>query len=149
MFNDEKKQTDLEPRISRSRRFFMSDELPPSNESSLNSQRWTTRPYLWRPPTDVYELEQSIVVRLEIAGMGEADFTITLQDRLLTVRGVRQDISERRAFHQMEIRYGEFACEIELPAPVVVEEAQAEYRSGFITIQLPKQLPRHIELTDY
>ena len=42
---------------------------------------------VWRPPTDVYELEETLVVRVEIAGMREEDFIIQLNGRILSIRG--------------------------------------------------------------
>jgi HSP20 family protein len=110
--------------------------------------RLAPRAHTWRPPTDVYEVESAVVVRVEIAGMRETDFAISIQERTLTIRGVRLDIPERRAYYQMEVMFGEFASEVELPFPVVVEQAQAEYRSGFLTIILPKMQPRQVPITD-
>lgn len=112
------------------------------------SNRWTVRPHAWRPPTDVYELDQTIVVRVEIAGMRENDFSISIQDRNLVIRGMRVDMPERRAYHQMEIRYGEFQSDIELPVPVIVDKAQAEYQGGFLTIIMPKLKAQNIQITD-
>ncbi len=108
--------------------------------------RIAMRPHVWRPPTDMYETEESIVVRIEIAGMREQDISIALEDRILTIRGIRPDTSERRAFHQMEIPYGEFSTEVELPAPVVSEGVEATYRDGFLHITLPKAHAQHIRV---
>lgn len=127
--------------------YEVSDILPDSI-GTMTAKRLTGRSYTWRPPTDVYETENTVIVRIEIAGMQETDFTISLRDRYLLIKGVRQDIPERRAYHLMEIRYGEFMSEVELPVPVVVEEVQAEYRSGFLTVVLPKPKPRQIRITD-
>ena len=44
----------------------------------------------WRPPTDVYETEEAIMVRMEIAGMNESDFVIELKGRLLLIRARAQ-----------------------------------------------------------
>jgi HSP20 family protein len=127
---------------------FESVDLYQAGAFPSQSNRWAVRPYAWRPPTDVYELDQTIMVRVEIAGMRESDFSILIQDRNLIIRGIRVDMPERRAYHQMEIRYGEFLTEVELPAPVVVEEAHAEYQSGFLTIVLPKLKARNIQIAD-
>jgi HSP20 family protein len=102
--------------------------------------------HVWRPPTDMYETEEAIVVRVEIAGMREQDISIALEDRILTIRGVRPDTSERLAFHQMEIPYGEFNTEVELPAPVLSEGVEATYRDGFLQITLPKAHAQHISV---
>ncbi|MCI0520765.1 MAG: Hsp20/alpha crystallin family protein [Chloroflexi bacterium] len=104
------------------------------------------RPHVWAPPTDVYETEDHLVVRIEIAGMEEDDFTIVVNGRSLLVRGVRLEAPERRAYHQMEIRFGEFISEVELPYNVVAEAAQAAYTHGILNIWLPKISPRTIPI---
>jgi HSP20 family protein len=108
--------------------------------------RIAMRPHVWRPPTDMYETEEAIVVRVEIAGMREQDFGVALEDRTLTIRGVRSDPTERRAFYQMEIPFGEFSTEVELPVPIVTEAVEAIYRDGFLQITLPKARPQHIQV---
>ncbi|HEX7975707.1 MAG TPA: Hsp20/alpha crystallin family protein [Anaerolineales bacterium] len=114
------------------------------------SPRWrvTVRTPVWRPPTDVYETDDRIVVRVEIAGMREADFSIELDDRFLLIRGVRPDIAERRAYHQMEIRFGEFSIEVELPAPVISGEVKASYENGFLHVTLPKARSQQVHVDD-
>jgi HSP20 family protein len=109
---------------------------------------FTLRSTAWRPPTDVFETGDRIVVRVEIAGMREEDFVIELNGRNLMVRGTRQDAPERRAFHQMEIRYGEFAIELELPVIIDAEQVQAVYSDGFLRIDLPKARPRQIPVAE-
>ena len=101
---------------------------------------------IWRPPTDVFETDEAIIVRSEIAGMAEAEFSIVLDVRYLVVRGVRADIAERRSYHQMEIMFGDFMVEVELPSPVDSEKTQAIYQNGFLRIALPKAQPRQIQI---
>lgn len=107
-----------------------------------------SRPHPWRPPTDMFETENAIVVRVEVAGMRETDFSLSLAENSLRIRGVRQDSNERRAYYQMEIPFGEFISEVELPAAVVVEEAEAVYRDGFLRILLPKARPQQIKISE-
>ena len=110
--------------------------------------------YSWSPPTDVYETETSFVVRVEVAGMRQSDFSINIEKNYLVISGVRADLpactcagtSERRAYHQMEIRFGEFSTAIELPSEVGVEKAEAEYEDGFLTVVLPKKKPADINI---
>ena len=95
--------------------------------------------HLWSPPTDFYETELAYVVRVEVAGMRSQDFTVTLENNFLIVRGTRTDTPERRAYQQMEIRFGEFSTAVALPGPVLDDEAVAEYEDGFLTVILPKR----------
>jgi HSP20 family protein len=113
-----------------------------------DTSRWRiiSRPHAWRPPTDVYETNDAIIIRVEVAGMRESDFTISLVERNLTIRGVRQDTSERRSYHQLEIAFGEFATEVELPYMVLSDKVEATYRNGFLHIMLPIAQPKHIKV---
>ena len=114
-----------------------------------NTHVWhIPRPPAWRPPTDVYETEDAFVVRVEVAGIREDDFSIHLDGRLLTVRGVRTDTTERRAYHQMEIRFGEFSIELEMPVAVAAEKVGAVYNNGFLLLTLPKTRPYQIPVED-
>lgn len=102
--------------------------------------------YAWSPPTDVYETDISFVIRVEVAGMREADFSINVEKNYIVISGVRVDAQERRAYHQMEIRFGEFSTGIEIPPGVDVNKADAEYEDGFLTIILPKLKPAGIKI---
>jgi len=117
-------------------------------DSSSEHWRLTMRAPHWRPPTDVFETEDAFIVRVEIAGMEEDGFSIELDGRFLLIRGIRPDQQERRAFHQMEIRFGEFNSEIEMPAPVKPDEVSADYQNGFLKVILPKAKPQKIEIQD-
>ena len=94
----------------------------------------------------MYETDDAIIVRVEIAGMRETDFSIALINRNLIVRGIRPDVNEKRAFYQMEIPFGEFSTEIELPFPITSNGVEALYRDGFLRIILPKAKPHQIKI---
>jgi HSP20 family protein len=88
------------------------------------------------------------VVRVEIAGMHENDFEITVEDKFLTVRGSRPDVPERRAYQQMEIRFGKFETAVGLPGPIDLEASHADYTEGFLTITLPKAKPSQVQVEE-
>jgi HSP20 family protein len=118
-------------------------KLPPliveSRREVLSAITWRVRANVWHPPTDVYETENSLVVKMEIAGMRDEDLEVAVQGSLLTISGSRSDSLERKAYHQMEIPFGRFSVEIELPVRVNTEHASAEYKDGFLTVQFPKE----------
>lgn len=140
-------EVSLKPLVNRPG-WYTTDELFQSQTGQLNSSRAGLRSHVWRPPTDMYETEDAVIVRVEIAGMRENEFTLVLQANVLVIRGSRTDLPERRGYHQMEIRFGDFSTEVELPVPVQVEQASAEYRNGFLTVRLPKSKPQQIQITD-
>lgn len=102
----------------------------------------------WRPPTDLIEMEDSFIVRVEIAGMRDGEFSVSLEDSILSISGVRNDTGERRSYHQMEIRFGEFSTEVELPNNVDIKKITAEYDDGFLRVVLPKAQPKQINVGD-
>jgi HSP20 family protein len=112
----------------------------------LHAVSWQVRSTIWSPPTDVYETEKAYIVRVEIAGMREEDFEVAIEDHTLHISGVRPDSSGRRAYHQMEIRFGKFTSSIGLPNPVNIEQSHAEYKDGFLTVTLPKEKNNHIKV---
>jgi HSP20 family protein len=103
---------------------------------------------IWSPPTDVYETENGYVVRVEIAGMREADFEITVEDGFLMISGSRPDVPERRAYQQMEIRFGKFETIVGIPGPVDLEASHADYSEGFLTVTLPKAKPSQVQIKE-
>ncbi len=117
-----------------------------SRREILHAVSWQVRSSMWSPPTDVYETEDTYVIRVEIAGMREDDFEISLENNTLLISGVRPDLTERRAYQQMEIRFGKFSTAFNLPDPVNMEQARAEYNDGFLTIILPKATSNQIKV---
>jgi HSP20 family protein len=103
---------------------------------------------IWSPPTDVYETENGYVVRVEIAGMREADFEITVEDGFLMISGSRPDVPERRAYQQMEIRFGKFETIVGIPGPVDLDASRADYSEGFLTVTLPKAKPNQVQIKE-
>lgn len=114
----------------------------------LHAVSWQVMTSVWSPPTDVYETESEYVVRVEVAGMRESDFEVVFEDGHLFVNGVRPDVLERRAYHQMEIRYGKFSTVISIPGPVDVEKSEAEYKNGFLVVVLPKIKSTNVKIEE-
>jgi HSP20 family protein len=86
----------------------------------------------------VYETEENHVIKIEVAGMRDEDFEVAVEENTLMISGYRTDLNERRAYHQMEIRFGKFEIAVGIPLTVDMERATAEYRDGFLMIMLPK-----------
>jgi len=102
--------------------------------------RWYVvgRRRVWRPPTDVYETDRRMVVKVEIAGMERDGFDISFADRRLVIAGRRRDPEGKLIYQNMEIRYGEFLTEVQINQPVDAEGIEAFYEVGFLLVMLPK-----------
>ena len=119
-----------------------------SRREILHAIRWQVRSSVWSPPTDIYETDDHVIVRVEIAGMRDEDFEVTIERHALFIAGIRPDFGGRRAYHQMEILSGRFEIEAEITVPVEVESSTAEYKDGFLTISLPKSKTQKIEVEE-
>lgn len=118
------------------------------NVAKLQDQRW-------RPPVEVYETEEALVVSAEIAGIDERTLNVVVEDGMLSIRGERHDDrgSERRTYRETGIAYGPFGVDIYVPFAVDTDQAEASYQSGFLRIQLPRAsaktiIPRRPALPD-
>jgi HSP20 family protein len=115
----------------------------------------------WQPRSDVYETENGLIVRVEVAGIQKESLNVSLSAdrRSLHVRGTRTEkhIDERpkTRYHQLEVYFGPFERSISLPEDVAVdsENLSATYRDGFLLVTLPKtkvaQISRTIPIEDH
>lgn len=94
----------------------------------------------WVPNTDIYETENSFIVRMEVAGVNREDIQVNVFERNLIVTGCRPDScgTGRRHFRQMEINYGIFERRLVVPRNVDTKHVKASCRNGFLIIELPK-----------
>ncbi len=94
----------------------------------------------WKPPVDIYETAQDIVVLVEVAGMRKKDIKVTMENDVLKISGVRPDLSPtaKTKLHQMEIDYGKFSRILKISIPIDTHKITAHYREGFLKITLPK-----------
>jgi len=117
------------------------------NRDSLSNMRWGLPPEAyWQPPTDVYETDDSAVVIIEIAGLQSGDYQVALTGRTLEVVGERRESAAKLAYQQMEIRYGKFRAQVQLPWALESTGQTAVYHDGFLTITLRKARTRRVPI---
>ncbi len=109
--------------------------------------RWMT----WAPAMDISETADAYIVRAEVPGVKPEDLEVTVQDKLLTIRGKREGFAEQKGetYHLVERAYGEFTRSLLLPTDVKTEAIEASYKNGVLEVRLPKSeesKPRRIEV---
>jgi HSP20 family protein len=93
----------------------------------------------WKPPTDVYETADALVVHMDIAGMHAEDFLVEIVDGILKISGERLPRPEgKRHYHAMEVQIGPFERRLRLPTPVDPGSMHASYEAGFLEVRLRK-----------
>ncbi len=93
----------------------------------------------WVPNTDVYATDSGLVVKVELAGMRSDHLEITVEGNRLRISGNRPDgcRAAKCNFLVMEINYGPFESELELPSGYDLGSAKAAYLNGFLRIDVP------------
>jgi HSP20 family protein len=93
----------------------------------------------WVPNTDVYATDNGLVVKVELAGMRSDHLEITVEGNRLRISGNRPDgcRAPKCSFLVMEINYGPFESELELPPGYDLGQAKAAYLNGFLRIDVP------------
>ena len=94
----------------------------------------------WDPTIDISEGRRYITVKAEIPGIEAEDFDISIDGRLLTIKGEkkREQKEENETYYRVERSYGYFNRTIQLPAEVNPDKVDATYRRGILKIKLRK-----------
>ena len=89
---------------------------------------------------EVEETADSLIVRVEMPGVGKENFSIRIIGNTLFIRGDKRVVreSEGSTYQLVERAYGSFERSIVLPKHVDSENAQANYVDGILSIRLPK-----------
>lgn len=92
------------------------------------------------PSLDLAETEAALEVRMDIPGMEPKDIDIQVNGNLLTISGERKEEKEEKGktYHRIERRTGSFSRSVTLPCPVKEDAVDAQYKSGILTVKLPK-----------
>jgi HSP20 family protein len=102
----------------------------------------------WRPmtnggtvPVDIYEKEGSLFVCAAVPGVSPEDLEVSLEENVLTIKGETKqnwETTENTKVYRREQRYGSFTRSIRLPDNVMLDQTEAEFNNGFVTIRIPK-----------
>ena len=89
---------------------------------------------------DVFDDDETVIVRIEAPGMRREDFNVELHGDVLTVWGEKQFDREanRSRYSVVQCAYGSFRRDIALPVPVKPDRIKATYREEVLRIELPK-----------
>lgn len=96
----------------------------------------------FNPAMNVKEKEKDFEVELAAPGLKKDDFTITLDNGLLTVSAEREDNKEeeKEGFLSREFSYNSFSRTIRIPESVDEEkEVSAKYENGVLKLKLQKK----------
>jgi HSP20 family protein len=106
------------------------------------------RPDFWRlrrigfesPALDIYEDKDALIVKAEIPGLTKDEIDISLDGKMLTIKGEKKKEEEVKEEHyyRCERTFGAFSRAIELPVKVTPDNVNASFKNGLLEIRLPK-----------
>ena len=105
----------------------------------------------WLPAVDVFDTQDAVMLKAELAGMDPDDIQIEVEDNVLTIKGERkfeEQVDEER-YYRVERRFGSFQRSLALPQGVKPDRIEAAYDDGILTVTVPKaeqEKPKRIEV---
>lgn len=105
----------------------------------------------WLPAVDVAEEDNQYVVKVELPGVNKDDVNISLESNILTIRGEKktEQESKGRNYHRVERSFGCFHRSFTLPTRVNIDQIDAVFKDGILTVTMPKAdeaKPKQIEV---
>ena len=133
------------PRISRSFDTMFDSFFDDFNHRSNNSN-------VWRPAMNAQELDKSFELSFSLPGFEKEDMTISVKNNTLTLKAEKAEVKEDETVKYLarEIARGTYERNIDLPENVNSDKISAEYKSGILSLSIPKTkeaLPKEIAVT--
>jgi HSP20 family protein len=91
-----------------------------------------------RLPLDAYVTDEEIVITAPVPGLDPENVEITLDDDTLTIKGELNPPLENVEYLFQERPYGQFSRSVKINVPVEVDQAEAKFENGVLTLILPK-----------
>ena len=115
------------PSLSRSNRWeqMFSDDFLPAFRANVN----------------IASDDKQYTITLEAPGMEQKDLSIELKDRVLVVKGNKQQQQEEKdkQYYRIERHYGAFERVLAVPDDADVDEINARMDKGLLTITIPRK----------
>jgi HSP20 family protein len=94
----------------------------------------------WKPPIDIFETPDSILITAEIAGVEKENLELEINSRAIRVSGRRTPMpcADDGRYLLAEIQYGFFERIMHLPVLINPEKVTASYKKGLLQIILTK-----------
>lgn len=112
----------------------------PSFFSDALERLWSDETVNWMPAVNIRERAEDFVIDLAVPGMNKRDFSVEVDNGILTVSGERKDESEdvNDRHTRREFFYGSFRRIFNLPESADPEKVAASYKDGILTLTILK-----------
>ena len=91
-------------------------------------------------PVDLYQDKDAYVIRAELPGFRKEDISVEVADGILTVTGHQKTESDKKGQEDSTaVQERRVSRAISLPENLNVDQIQAAYENGVLTVTLPKR----------
>lgn len=92
------------------------------------------------PRLDVKENDDEYVITVELPGLEEKDFDISLEEDVLTIKGEKKSryLEDREGCQHLETASGHFERRLRVPEGIDADSVKASFNNGVVSITLPK-----------
>ena len=99
-----------------------------------------TATHNWVPAVDIKEDNASFILTADIPGLTKTDIDLLVENNLLKISGKREynNTDGNVEYHYQERTHGSFQRSFKLPISVDEENISATFKSGILTVVLPK-----------
>jgi HSP20 family protein len=113
----------------------------PSFFSDTLERLWSDETINWMPAVNIRERADDFVIDLAVPGMDKKDFSVEVDNGVLTVSGERkQESDDKNDKHsRREFYYGSFRRTFSLPESADGEQVSASYKDGILTLTVMKR----------
>lgn len=103
----------------------------------------------WRPPVDIYETANGIVVAAELPGVNKENVSVEVKEDVLTLKGERPALADigEDSYYRRERFVGPFKRSFSLHQDVQPDLIKAKFKDGMLLIEIPRPVreqPKHI-----
>ena len=95
----------------------------------------------WKPAVDIFEDNDGVHVKADLAGVKPEDIKVNVENNVLTLSGERklEKAEARDGYHRVERFYGSFSRSFALTDEVSSEDIDAKLDGGVLTVSLKKR----------
>lgn len=96
------------------------------------------------PVVDIFEDENSVVMKLDLPGIRKEDIEINIEESLLTIRGEKKagaEEGEKRTYHMRERAFGKFSRAFTIGDTIDADSVKAEFNDGVLTLTMSRVVP--------
>lgn len=116
------------------------ERLAAAAEEKKEQGNWLDADYNGQLAIDVFQTADDIVIRAAIAGVQADDIDISVNNDVVTIKGMRRldDEIPSSDYLYQECYWGGFSRTIILPVEVKADKVKASLKNGILRVALPK-----------